>query len=240
MHTLRILEGSDALADAAAAHFAARARASIDTHGRFTVALSGGSTPRALYQRLARQPELPWDKIELCFGDERCVPPDHADSNARMVREALTHLPFVPPERVHRILGELAPDEAARAYEASLRKLFPGAELPRFDLVLLGLGKDGHTASLFPHSPALAEKRAWVMANPVPALGATRITLTYPVLQHAAETLFLVSGADKAWALCEVLEGRASIEDVPARGIPRESTTTFLVDTPAASELTPA
>lgn len=230
----------DALADAACERVCNRAWSCVQEHGRFTLALSGGSTPRALYTRLAQHPELPWDQIELCFGDERTVPPDHPDSNARMAAETLTEQSFVPAGRVHRMRGELPPLEAAADYERTLRSVFgTHAGFPRFDMVLLGLGPDGHTASLFPHTPALTERHAWVLANPVEKLQTQRLTLSYPVLNAAAELLFLVAGADKAWALHEVLEGTASEQHVPARGIhPQNGRVAFLVDGAAASALT--
>ena len=211
------------------------AHEAIEERGRFTLALSGGSTPRALYELLAQRSDLPWSQIELCFGDERAVPPDDPASNARMVHETLTQRPFVPPERVHRIRGELPAAEAARDYEQRLRQLFPGAAAARFDLILLGLGADGHTASLFPDSPALAETRAWVAANRIEALNTERITLTFPVLNAAAHVLFLVAGADKTHALNELLAGSAPVSVIPARGVqPNSGTLTFFVDEAAA------
>jgi 6-phosphogluconolactonase len=236
---LQLVEDGSALAETAARWVHDRAWAAVQARGRFTIALSGGSTPRALYRRLASGPPLPWDRAELCFGDERPVGPDDPQSNARMVREALTGQAFVPPDKVHRIEGERPPAEAASRYEQTLRRIFPGTTtFPGFDLVLLGLGPDGHTASLFPHSPALAERNAWVVANWVEKLHTHRITLTYPVFNAAAEVLFLVSGSDKSWALNQVLHGEAGVEDVPARGIqPVNGRLTFLVDRAAAAGL---
>jgi 6-phosphogluconolactonase len=236
---VQVAEDAAALAATAARWVHDRAWAAAQARGRFTIALSGGSTPKALYRRLASGPPLPWDKTELCFGDERPVGPDDPQSNARMVREALTGHPFVPPKKVHRIEGELPAAEAASRYEQTLRRLFPGTTtFPRFDLVLLGLGPDGHTASLFPHSPALGERNAWVVANWVEKFHTHRITLTYPVLNAAAEILFLVSGADKGWALKQVLQRDALVEDVPARGIqPVSGRLMFLVDRAAAAGL---
>lgn len=235
---LHVFDDTEALVEAALDAFSGLAHAAVEKRGRFTVALAGGSTPRALYARLAQRPELPWDRVELCFGDERAVPPDHADSNARMVHETLTHEPFVDPAHVHRMRAELPPAEAAADYEQTLRGLFADAELPRFDLVLLGLGTDGHTASLFPHTKALGERTAWVVDNHVDKLGVDRITLTYPVLNAADRVLFLVTGADKANALRDTLEGTAAIEDVPARGVrPSSGNLMFLVDRAAASAL---
>lgn len=235
---LVVFPDADVLADRACEWLCAQALAAVDARGRFTLALSGGSTPRALYQRLAKHPELPWDRIELCFGDERAVPPDHPDSNARMARETLTGQPFVRAERVHRIRAELPADEAASDYERTLRALFVRQSWPRFDVVLLGLGSDGHTASLFPHSPALTERTRWVVANWLQEPEAQRITLTYPAINAAAQVLFMVAGEDKAAPLREVLEGDATLEDIPARGIaPSTGGQSFFVDQAAASLL---
>lgn len=236
---LRVLESRDAVARTAAQWVHDRAWAAANARGRFTLALSGGTTPRALYQQMASGPRLPWDRTVFCFGDERNVPPSDPESNARMAREALTGQPFVNQSSVHRIRGELPAAEAAADYEQTLRRLFPGTtSFPGFDLVLLGLGPDGHTASLFPHSPALDERAAWVAANWVEKFRTHRITLTFPVLNAAAEVLFLVTGDDKAWALREVLRGTAPVAEIPARGVaPASGRVTFLVDRAAAAGL---
>ena len=235
-YDVRVFADLDAVADAACAHVCNRAWAAVQARGRFTLALSGGSTPRALYKRLALHPELPWDHIELCFGDERAVPPDDPSSNARMVAEALTQHGFVPAGRVHRMHGELPAVAAAASYAQTLRSVFgQSAGFPRFDLVLLGLGPDGHTASLFPHTAALCEDKAWVVASPGKNPETERITVTFPVLNAAAEVLFLVAGADKRWALSQVLQGTSEISDIPARGVrPADGSVTFLVDRAAA------
>jgi 6-phosphogluconolactonase len=236
---LRVVENPAVLAETAAKWIHDRAWEVAGARGRFTIALSGGTTPRALYTRLAAGPLLPWERMEICFGDERAVPPDSPESNYRMVKETLLKAPGLPPEQVHRIRAELPPVEAAQDYEQTLRKLFAGtASFPRFDLILLGLGPDGHTASLFPHTAGLAEKQAWVLANWVEKFGSHRLSLSYPVLDAAAGVLFLVAGADKEWALHEVLQGGASVEDVPARGVrPTNGSLTFLVDRAAATGL---
>ncbi|MET0284715.1 MAG: 6-phosphogluconolactonase [Polyangiales bacterium] len=233
----------EVLADAAAVAAKARelvhaaAIEAVTKRGRFTLALSGGSTPKALYKLLAEHPELPWANIELFFGDERAVPPDHADSNARMARETLTRMSFVPEARVHRMRAELPAKEAAADYEHTLRLFFPHTRVPHFDLILLGMGPDGHTASLFPHTAALQEQSAWVAANWVEKLASHRLTLTYPVLNAAAHVLFLIAGADKAPALQQVLEGDAPIDDYPSRGVKPAGQLTFLVDQAAAAQL---
>jgi len=237
--SLRVLENKEAVARTAAQWVHDRAWAAANARGRFTLALSGGTTPRALYKQMAAGPRLPWDRMVFCFGDERTVPPDHPESNSGMARETFTGMAFVDQSSVYRIKGELPPAEAAADYEQTLRKLFPGTTtFPSFDLVLLGLGPDGHTASLFPHSPALAERSRWVVDNWVEKLRTHRITLTFPVLNAAAEVLFLVTGDDKAWALRERLRGKSPLAEIPARGIaPTSGRLTFLVDRAAAAGL---
>ena len=167
------------------------------------------------------------------------IPPGDPESNARMARESLTGQPFVNQSSVYRIKGELPADQAAADYEQTLHTLFPGTTtFPGFDLVLLGLGPDGHTASLFPHSPALVERTRWVAPNWVEKFRTHRITLTFPVLNAAAEVLFMVAGEDKAWALKEVLKGHAPVSEIPSRGVvPTSGKVTFLVDRAAAAGL---
>lgn len=230
----------NALADAAAEFFLAQARTSIQARGRFAIALSGGSTPRALYQRLANIP-LAWENIHLFWGDERCVPPDHAESNYRMSVESLLTRIRIPTENIHRIEGELPPDEAAERYEKELRAFFGNS--PRFDLILLGLGDDGHTASLFPESPTLKESTRWAVAvehtTPPPPL-VPRVTLTLPVINAARQIVFLVSGAGKAARLAEVLQPRPAAQPLPAQLIrPVNGDLLWLVDKPAAALLSP-
>jgi len=222
------------------------AQNTIASEGVFTLALSGGSTPRALYQLLAAPPfadEAPWQQIQIFWGDERHVAPDHQDSNYRMAREALLdHIP-IPPENVHRMLSEL-PNAGAAAitYADEIHRTFglePG-ELPRFDLILLGMGEDGHTASLFPHSPALAERTALVVANPVSKLNTTRLTLTLPVINNAARVWFLISGGAKAEMLKIVLEGSEHSDEYPSQLIaPTDGDLVWLLDAPAAAQLSP-
>lgn len=195
---------------------------SIMASGRFTLALSGGSTPKSLYALLAGpefQTQIPWPKVHLFWGDERCVPPDHPDSNYGMVHEAILSKVAIPAENVHRIEGEKDPQVAASLYEQGMRKFFaiPEGQFPRFDLILLGLGEDGHTASLFPGSEALQESKRLVAAPYVEKLGSYRLTLTLPVLNHAANIFFLVAGKDKARVLRAVLREKGGSEVVPAR-----------------------
>jgi 6-phosphogluconolactonase len=238
MRQVSIHEDLEHTAQAAAELILERAQAALSARGALTIALSGGSTPRALYARIAAFP-LPWSRVELCFGDERAVPPDHQDSNARMVQESLVLPAAIPEEHVHRMRGELPPEQAARDYEQTLRRLFAeDSAFPRFDIVLLGLGADGHTASLFPHSPVLAEQHAWVAPSVGPTPPSARLTLTYPVLNAARLVLFLVAGKDKSRALREVLEGNQSRDQIPARGIrPSTGELVFFVDRAAAREL---
>lgn len=195
----------------AAAQFVAHAQNAMSRSGRFAVALSGGSTPKALYSLLA-SPEyrdrVDWSRVHFFWGDERCVPPDHPESNYRMVRETLLSKINPPPENIHRMLGEMEPRRAAAAYEAELQKFFGQAdgELPRFDLIFLGLGEDGHTASLFPGSAALQETARWVATAYVERLRAHRLTLTLPVINAAAQVSFLVAGESKSAIVKAILE----------------------------------
>lgn len=175
----------------------------IGARGRFTLALSGGSTPRTLYELLATREygdRIDWPSCHIFFGDERCVPPEHDDSNYGMARKALLqHIP-VPTSQVYHMRGDWEPQAAADDYERALREWFTrrGERLPRFDVCLLGLGEDGHTASLFPDTPALTETERWVVANPVEKLDAWRLTLTPKALNAASRVYFLVSGENKA------------------------------------------
>jgi 6-phosphogluconolactonase len=241
----RIYRDLDELSAAAADVFESVAAGALAAQERCTVALSGGSTPRRLYERLAHEPyrtRVDWSRVHLYWGDERCVPPEHPESNYRLVRESLLAGAPVPAANVHRVAAELAdPTEAAALYEAELVRDFGLAprQMPRFDLVLLGLGADGHTASLFPGSPALEQEQRLAVANLVETLGAQRITLTAPVLSHARNVVFLVAGKDKAPALREVLEGEARPQLYPAQLIrPAAGRLLFLADQPAAALLT--
>jgi 6-phosphogluconolactonase len=236
--SVNIYESSEELAEAAAQEFAARAGEAIDQRGRFAVVLAGGSTPKATYEVLASDyaDRIDWSNVHFFFGDERSVPPDHEDSNYRMAREAL--LDHVPAGSVHRMQGELPPDEAAEAYEQELRDFFGSEELPRFDLILLGTGGDGHTASLFPETAALEVHDRWVVANPVLKLETTRITLTVPVINAARAVYFLVAGEGKAGPVAEILEGTPDPRQYPATLIQPQGGPKWMLDRPAASELT--
>jgi 6-phosphogluconolactonase len=193
-----------------AEQFIRLAQQSVEVSGRFTVALSGGSTPKSLYSLLAStgyKERVPWQNVHLFWGDERSVPPDHPESNFRMVQESLLSKVEIPPENIHRMAGEKQPDIATVEYEETLRRFFQlsNGELPRFDLIYLGIGADGHTASLFPGSDALNLTNRLVVALYVEKLQAYRITLTLPVLDHGANVVFLVAGSDKAAIVEKVL-----------------------------------
>jgi 6-phosphogluconolactonase len=237
----------------AAADLFVRASQAAAARGVFRVALAGGSTPRPVYQLLASSPfreQIAWSQIQVYWGDERNVGPDSDESNYKMAREALLdHVP-VGPERIHRIRGEVIASEAAMDYQQVLARTFglpakpawgPPDEWPRFDLILLGMGPDGHTASLFPNTTALEVRDRTVVSNPVPKLDAERITLTVPVLNAAASVVFLVAGADKADALAAVLEGPPQPMLYPSQLVaPANGELRWLVDESAAARLTPS
>jgi 6-phosphogluconolactonase len=275
---------AEALADAVARHIVACAADAISSTGRFTLALAGGSTPRAAYSRLAgresrvashesRGATIDWRRVHVVWGDERCVPPDDPRSNYRMAKEALLDRVPIPPEHIHRIRGEDEPQRAAADYEAMLRSLLAGHPLTAFgagsersegvrtprldeqrpsgpfaalrvtglDLVLLGLGEDGHTASLFPGQPAVNETERWVMAAPAPTGDMWRVTLTPVILNAARNVTFVVSGASKSQRLAQVLEGPFNPDLLPAQTIrPHQGVLTWMVDHAAGAQLSPA
>ena len=231
-----IFENPEKLAEAAARAFVEKAAKAIAERGRFAVALAGGSTPKATYEMLARDhaSDVDWADVHVFFGDERTVPPDHEDSNYRMARGAL--LDHVPVGSVHRMKGELPPDEAAALYEEELLTFFEDGP-PVLDLVMLGIGGDGHTASLFPETSALEVTDRLAVANPVPKLDTTRVTLAAPFLNAARDINFLVAGEDKAEALKEILEGDADPRRYPAKLIQPPGGPVWMVDRAAASML---
>lgn len=240
---LRVFPSSPELFAAAANEFAERANRAIAASGRFTVALAGGSTPKGLYKLLPGLPEgtISWDRVFVFFGDERHVPPDHPDSNFRMASESFLSKVPLPEKNIFRVPAENPDaDAAALDYEQALRRFFdvnPG-DIPRFDLILLGMGPDGHAASLFPHSAGLKEQSRWVIANWVEKFKTARITFTYPVLNRAACVLFLVSGAEKQDALFEVLRGKSAPEEFPSQGVrPVGGELLWMVDQAAAGRL---
>jgi 6-phosphogluconolactonase len=244
---VRILSDGAAIARQVAEEFIAAAVAAVKKKGSFEVALAGGSTPKTLYSLLAEDSSLrsrvPWDKMVVFFGDERHVAPDRADSNFRMATEAMISKSPLRPEQVNRIHGEYPDTEqAAREYEQTIRKHFRlgAGEFPRFDLMLLGMGEEGHTLSLFPGTTALHAANRLVVGNWVGKLYTERITMTAEVTQHAAQAIFMVTRADKAPALKAVLEGPYEPEQLPAQLVqPKDGTVLWLVDTAAGSMLSP-
>jgi 6-phosphogluconolactonase len=241
----RVYDGADALARAAAEQFLEAAQAAVSARGKARIAVSGGSTPKLTFKLLADPAgpfakAMPWDKIELYFVDERCVPPDDKESNYRMTREALLeHVPL-KPEQVFRIEGELEPELAAARYETAIRSSFrlEGAEGPRFDVLALGMGDDGHTASIFPHTAAIHEMGRVAVANHVPQKDTWRVTLTWPVIIEASEVFFLIGGKDKADPLHRVLQGPYDPETLPSQLIqPKSGKLLMLLDRDAAALL---
>jgi 6-phosphogluconolactonase len=242
---IRILPDGVAIAKRAAQEFVQAASAAVRERGTFNVSLAGGSTPKALYGLLVNdstlRSQVPWDKTHLFFGDERHVPPDHPDSNFRMATEAMISKSPLKPEQVTRIKGEY-PDaeQAALEYEKTLREYFKlkDGEYPRFDLLLAGMGNEGHTLSLFPGTRALHADGRIVVRNWVGKLYTERITLTAPAASNAAEIIFMVTGADKALALKAVLEGPYEPEQLPAQLLqPGKGELLWLVDAAAGSVL---
>lgn len=237
---IQVFNNLESLSKAAAKLFTEQAKQAIHARGRFSVALSGGNTPSRLYELLAATPyrnRVRWDAVHVFWGDERCVPADDPRSNFRMARETLLNLVPIPAENVHPIQGDLPPDRAAAQYEIELQNFF-GDQPPVFDLILLGLGSNAHTASLFPHTPVLAETQRLVAEVYVPELEMYRVTFTAPLINQAMQVIFLVSGADKAHALLNVLEGAYQPQEYPAQLIrPNGMHPTWLVDKAAGHKL---
>ncbi|MDQ3804870.1 MAG: 6-phosphogluconolactonase [Acidobacteriota bacterium] len=238
---VRVYETAEDVAAAAARRFAELAREAVRARGLFSVALAGGTTPRRIYELLAGgelSRQVSWPDVHVFFGDERCVPPDDPDSNYRTARETLLSRVPVPAENVHRIEGRGDAAASAGLYEDELRGFFGDADRPRFDLVMLGMGDDGHTASLFPATAALDIERAWVAANWVEKLGAWRVTLTAPAVNAARHVMFVVTGAGKAARLRQVLRGERDPARLPAQLIrPAGGTLEWFVDRAAAEQL---
>ncbi|GHO45136.1 6-phosphogluconolactonase [Ktedonospora formicarum] len=231
------------LSQAAARYVIQVAQEAIADHGRFTFSLSGGNTPKALYNLLASEPytsQIDWNLVELFWSDERCVPPDSADSCYKMALDTLISKIPVPANQVHRMLAEQDNrDAASQAYTDEMHRVFKTSDVPEFDLILLGMGPEAHTASLFPHQPSLKENERLVMPVSVPKPPPARLTFTPPVLTAARHVLFLVTGQDKAEAVKEVIEGQHNPEEYPAQLVrPTQGEVTWLFDTAAASKLT--
>jgi 6-phosphogluconolactonase len=245
---IEVHEDASAVATAAARQFIVRAMRAMDASGQFSVVLSGGTTPIGMFRRLAasgssdslRAPR--WDRVHFFWGDERAVSPDDPESNFGTARrELLDELP-VDARNVHRIRGELGAEAAARRYEAELRGFFRlgPSDVPRFDLIFLGVGADGHTASLFPGEPALGERERLAIRSAAPKPPKARVTLTYPVLSGAAAVVFLATGEQKADTLRRVLLGPTQPDRLPAQGVVVEDgDLVWLVDRAAASSLPP-
>lgn len=242
--TLTVFENEAALFRGAAEKFEAVVREAVERRGRCTVALSGGSTPRGLYDLLTTEDfrsAIAWDKIEWFFGDERSVGPNDPESNYRLARETLFAKLAVAEQRVHRIQGESEKREAAaNDYQRELAKVFgitPDGPPPAFDLILLGMGSDGHTASLFPFTSALNVRKRWVAANDVPQLNTKRYTLTALVINAASCVVFMVTGVGKAKVLREVLQGAGQPKRLPSQMIKPAGELCWYVDRAAASQL---
>jgi 6-phosphogluconolactonase len=217
---LQIFAAAADVARAAALRFIEIARESTEARGRFSVALAGGSTPKRVYELLASDElsdRLDWSQVHIFFGDERCVPPDDSESNYRMANEALLSRVGLPEQNVHRMRGEGDAVANARLYEDELRGYFDGDSWPQFDLVMLGMGDDGHTASLFPETRALDMHTGWVTANWVEKFDTFRVTLTAPAINHARHVMFIVTGASKAARLEEVLYGAREPRRLPSQ-----------------------
>ena len=243
MNNIQVFQTLGELIQAAAEQFISTAAAVIKDQGYFSVVLSGGSTPLPLYKSLAESPadQLAWDKIHFFWGDERPVPAIHPDSNFKQAHQFLLKLRPIPPENIHRIQGELPPADAARKYQDELSTCFQQSP-PRFDLILLGMGNDGHTASLFPRTNLVCSDRSnpeqLVAANWVPQLDTWRITFTHHLINAAKNILFLVAGKDKSSPLKQVLEGQYNPEIYPAQLIdPKQGNLSWYIDQEAAQEL---
>jgi 6-phosphogluconolactonase len=238
---IRVLPDPNSIAVEAAERIALAAGRAIEVHGRFSIALSGGSTPKLLHQILADQyrDRIDWPKVEVFFGDERAVPPDHPESNFRMAHQTLLSKVAIPGDNVYRMRGEIDPHEAAKEYGLMLKEKFgDGGSGGGLDLVLLGMGEDGHTASIFPATPAVDETHHRVVANYVEksTTGKSwRITMTAPFINRARQVIVMVTGASKAKVLAEALEGERDVNRLPVQLInPVSGKLTWLIDAKAA------
>ena len=242
---IQILDSAFSVSETGALHFIRICNASIKANGKFSVVLSGGSTPKGMLSLLATdeyKKQVPWDKCHFFWGDERSVPPTHSDSNYKMATDALlSHIP-VTSNQIYRMEAE-KPDIhlAAQEYQNKIATFFNipnSGSPPQFDLLYLGMGPDGHTASLFPETSALEEKNKWVVPNFVPKFNTYRLTLTYPIINQAKNVIFLVAGKDKVPALNEVLQGKPAFETYPSQGInPVTGSLLWLIDVDASSGL---
>lgn len=244
--SLKCLDDAQALCAAAADEFVRAYTAAVEARTVFRVALAGGSTPCRLHRILTKSPyreKVSWDRVEFYFADERSVHPEHPDSNFRMANDTLLTELGIDDSKVHRMCAEQVDlDRAALIYEETLAEAFGsvvGGPPPSFDLIFLGMGTDGHTASLFPATRALHEAERWVVANEVPQLGCSRMTITYPLINAANRVVFMVSGAAKAAALAAVLEGPENRFRYPSQGVaPTPGSLLYLIDQAASERLT--
>lgn len=240
---VRIFDSKNELIEAVASIFRQEADRAAQSDNNMFVALSGGETPRGVYYRLGDEPyrsEIPWRRVHLFWGDERCVPADHPDSNYRMVSENLLSRIDIPPENIHRIRGEADPEEETVRYVNEIALFVPrgAGDIPRFDWILSGLGRDGHVASLFADSPALMEEKFTCAVTSEPHTGANRITMTLPLINNASRISFMVSGREKSGIVSEILKSKRVKSRYPAATVkPRNGILEWLIDSDAASEL---
>jgi len=245
MPELKIYPDFETLTLAVAEHITSVAEAAIDDHGWFSIGLSGGSAPPPVHRKLTVEPlvsRIDWSRVYVFWGDERCVPPDHPDSNYGMGRDTLLKFVPIPENHIFRMRGELDPQQGAAEYEQLLKEFFAerGHQTARFDLLFQGMGEDGHTASLFPHTPPLHEQHRWVAANYAGHLDSWRITLTPPAINAAAFVVFMVEGEKKAPALQQVLNGPRNPDLYPSQLIdPEDGELWWMVDAAAAQQLQP-
>ena len=241
MSQLHVSQDNPAFVDGAANFIVDAAMQAIAARGRFAIALSGGGTPKPIYARLATadfQARVDWSKVHIFFGDERCVPPDDAKSNYRMTREAWFEHATLPAENIHRIRGEDEPAPEALRYEQEIARFFRTDHFPAFDLILLGMGDNGHTASLFPGTAALRERERWVVPQYVEVMQTWRVTFTAPLINAAHNVAFLVEGANKAQMLWNVTQGPYQPDVLPSQLIqPANGDLHWLVDAAAAAKL---
>lgn len=241
MSELVVFADNQSFVNGSANFIADLAAQAIRERGRFTITLSGGSTPRPIYARLADaefQKRIDWTRTHIFFGDERSVPPDDARSNYHMARETLFEHAPIPPANIYRLRGEDDPALAAVLYEQQIRQLFRAAAPPAFDLILLGMGDNGHTASLFPGTAALRETARWVVPQYVEVMSTWRVTFTVPLINAARQVAFLVQGAGKAQMLWNVLKGPYRPDEFPSQLIqPTNGELHWLVDVTAAEQV---
>jgi 6-phosphogluconolactonase len=239
---IAIYPDTDILSHEAAQYIVQVAQESIVTHGRFTIALTGGNTPKKLYSLLGSEPyasQIDWNLVEIFWSDERCVPPDSPDSNYLLAQEVLLSKVPIPASQIHRMPADKADrDAASEEYTQEIQRVLGTSEIPSFDLIHLGMGPEAHTASLFPHQASLHEQQRLVMPVSVPKPPPPRLTFTPPLLNAATRVLFLVTGADKAEAVQAVLEGEHQPDEYPAQIVqPPRGEVIWMLDTPAASQL---